>query len=365
LDLNEEKYLETFSENDKFYILTVGTIINTLNLYVFSNNEVQKQKIDLRALQLYKSNTEKATIYRVFERSVGSLKTFESAFTLTKIPFGCMVSINDSAKKRKCYSNKNQIIITLDFNDAMTQLIFIDLNTYNATLQNIDKATLEGVPIDKVKSNSFLIENKLLQFIISKKMMNLSLKDLNNNLIKEYNFNYNDKFSITNARFVGQNDTRSAEEFETTEQFIRRVIGTIVGVSCYNQNGNYLVGIGGVFLGNSASSGGPGIGGVGMSMGGISSGIGYVQPINFVGMSYRSHNTRSAIPTNCLFDKNLTHIEGSMSELAFDKINTFESKLPSITDEAIYRMNGAYYYGYYYEGIASGNGRFFIYKFTD
>lgn len=365
IGFTKEKYLQTFSENNTFYILTIGNVTNTLNLYAFNDNEVKKHIIDLNALQLYKSSKEAADIYKIFGHSIGDLNEFEASFTLTKIVPDCLSTLTDSAKKRKCYSNKDQIIISLDFNNSLTQLIFIDLKTYSAKLQNIDKKAFAGASISDVKSNSFLIDDKLLQITLTSDKMNLSLKDFNNKIIKEYNINATDEFSIKNSSFVRQNHLGSERELETTDQFLRKIVRSNVGVTCYKQNGNYLVNIGSV---SPEKSEGGGFGPIGIGMaGGISTvaSLAFQQPINFVGMSFNSYNNRRTIATDCLFDKDLTHINGSISELAFDKIDQFKKKHSGIYDETIYRINGSYYYGYYYGGVTTDNGRFFIYKFTD
>ena len=366
VDSNPEKYIQVFSENNKFYILTLIRDSNSLKLYEFNGNIFKEVNIDLSIFKLYKSNNETASIFKIFEKSIGDSNVFEESYKLPRITSESPTSLTESTKKTKCYSNSEEIIITLDLSDLVTQIITINLKTFDAKLNNIEKPSLTSISIDNVKSNSFIIEGKLLQLTLCENKMNLSLKDFNGTIIKEYIINENDKFKINNSGFIRQNYMGSERELETTSQFLRKIVRSNVGVSAYNLNGNYLLTLGSVSPERSYNGGGIGaMGGLaGMNNMQIAEGLkeaNFFQPINFVNINFYYYGTRRSISTDCLFDYNLNHIDIKLQPLAFDKIAEFKKKYTQIETETVFVVNKIYYFGYFSTLLK----KYVFKKFTD
>ena len=78
LALKEEKVLQKFSENEKFYILTVLKKGNSLKLHVFDKNGIYSARvINLDGFHFFKSNYTKSDIYGILGEN---LLPFEAPF---------------------------------------------------------------------------------------------------------------------------------------------------------------------------------------------------------------------------------------------------------------------------------------------
>jgi hypothetical protein len=106
--------------------LTVVKNSNKFKFYAFDNNGALEEKvIDLDGFSFFKYNYTKTNLYGMFNESFyGS----EMPFSLQKINSGNPTSLVESSKKRKCYSNGNEIIITFDANVDYTQVITLNLD---------------------------------------------------------------------------------------------------------------------------------------------------------------------------------------------------------------------------------------------
>lgn len=364
LSKNDEKYLQIFSENNKFYILTIKLNSDALTLYVFENNQLKEKEINLNTFKLYKNNHEYSNIYKIFSIGVYE-EPIQNSFEIAKISPESVTSLSESAKKRKCYSNKNQIIISLDYHNVMTQLITIDLKSFKASLKNISKPIFDNLPIEEVKSNSFLIDNKLLLLTLHEKELNLSIKDLENNLIKEYKIHDYDDFKIKNSTFSRKKYSGTERELATTEQFLRKIVRSNISISAYNLNGNYLLTLGCVSP-EARSGGGMGMGGIGMGMGGMAiaggfAAMNFMQPINFIGYNFYSYGNRRTITTDCLFTFDFIHLESKLETLAFDKIQDYKDANTQNEAETIFKINNIYYLGFY----NSSSSEYNFLKFTE
>ncbi len=369
LDLSKEKFIQAFSENKKFYVLSLITNSNFLKLYVFDEEgKLDVKTMDFSSFKLFRSKSNYGSVSEVFARSIGELNTFENAYKIAKITTDSPTSLSDSAKKRKCYSNGKEITITLDFNDAVTQLIVIDLQTLTPSFFEISKPKLNTVSSsDDLNSNSFLYGDHLFQFTLSPYKMHLTVKDLKGNLIKEYAAGENETVTFKNSDFLRQNHLGSERQLETTAQFLRKVNRSNVGVSAYEWNGKYLITLGSVSPerpqggGMSPMGGGMGMmGGGGMGMhfsGGFYMGM-YFSP-TFGKLD--SYANRKVIYFDSLLDKDFNHTNDKIADIAFDKMQAFVTKYPEIDSETIFKLNTFYYLGYYDKMAKS----YILQKFTD
>ncbi|WP_394758461.1 hypothetical protein [Flavobacterium sp.] len=362
-----EKHLQYFTINGKFYTLKLSIDEHCLKLYEYLGSDIKEFRIDTSEMKLYKSNNELSDIYFVLQKSLGEFEIngggiFEGQYSLTKIDFTTPTTLTEAAKKRKIYATNNELLITLDFNDSKTQIIKIDLSTKKATLQEINKS-IEVYEIGSdLKSNSFIIEDKIFQLIVTSKKLVLSQKDMTGNIIKEYVINENDKFSIKNSPFIRENLMGSERELETTAQFIRKIVRSNVGIAAYNLNGNYLVTIGSVSAEKSGGYG-PQMGGFGILNGNSPLGSGfYVQPVNFTMNSFNNYKSRRSISTNCLFNNELIHLSDKIKDIAFDKIKNYEEKYSLyIESPTLFKLENEFIYGFY----NASTHKYSFYKFAN
>ena len=373
-DFMNERFLECFSENDKFYLMTILVNSSVLKLYVFDKDgKIEIKNINLKPFKFLTKGDYISNLSDVFEQTIGGLSEFESSNTIQKINTESPTSIVQTAKKRKFYSNSNEITISLDFSVVKTQIIFIDLKTFVPRFKEFEQKVIVG---SKVKnSNSLLFENKLVQMVLSAEEMWITVKDLNNNLLKEYSANKDAEISFKNSDIVRSESSafiaivaeRSERILEKTDQFLRKIAKSNVGIACYAIDSNIYATIGSVAPEKNVGGGGMiGSGGFGMgAFPGMGFGNGfYFSNIYFNNISnnYNSYGNRRVIFIQSIFDKNFNHLEGNVKPNVFDKIKDFkgENDLPP-SDETLFKLQGAYYLGQYSNLIKS----FSIKKFED
>ena len=355
LQENNERYLESFCEKGNFYFLTVKAKSSLLNIYEYSGDQLIKHEIDLSSHELYKTNDEKASLSRILAGHIDGVDDFESSSLgisdfdnsvkslLCKINSESPLSLSETARKRKMYTSDNEIILTLDFCETMTQVIIIDLNTHQSALKNIEKPVLKNPEKERLKTNSFIIDHKIIQIAVLPNEINLSLKELDGTLIKMHIISENEEFKIKNKPFVRQNHMGSERSLETTSQFLRKIYRSNIGVSAYKLYENYYVTLGSISIER------PTGGGFGMGMPGVPmAGNFALHPINPIGINYFGYSNRRSISTDCLFDKNLNHVKGQIEPLAFDKIEELKKKYSSnFILETVFKIGNNFYFGYY------------------
>ncbi|WP_310377344.1 hypothetical protein [Flavobacterium sp.] len=342
LSLKDERSLQSFSQNGRFYLLTVLKNSDKLKLYVFdANGKLEEKIIDLAGFKFYKSDYQKTTLYGFLSES---LFASNSSFSLQKISSENPTSLVKSSMKRKCYLNGNTLVMTFDTNIDYTQLITLNLEAYTATEKFIKKPYLYSIDPTFLTSNSFLIDNKLYQIKSSSSQIILTLKNLDDNLLKTYAASdRTPSIDFKNTEIIQEDGNASKKRIlETSAQFIRKMNNLNAGISCYKLNDNYLITLGSVS--EEAPSGSA------MLIGGMFgvAGVLIAAAISSPTMeSFNSYANRRVVYINCLFDKEANHINGEIQPLAFDKIRIFADKNADISSQTLFKMDGSYYLGYH------------------
>ncbi len=351
-----EIFLEQFTENGKFYILVLS-VKNNLKLYCLHNESLIEKEIDLNKTN---NGNESLNISSIFEKSSFDLN-FEEPNTITKIVNDFPVSLSESAKRRKIYTRKNQLVLTFDVSNKFTDLIFINLDDFLVTIKKTQKPTVEINKQEDIKSNSFILDDNIIQIIACSKQLILSVKDLDGNKVKEYIIDDTDIFKINNTPFLRQSNGFE-RELETTAQFLRKIVRSNFGISLFKQNDKIIAKIGCI----SAEVNGTYMAPMNMPVGGgtfnTPAGSFTVQPINHHFSNFTSYGSKRGIYTDCLFDKNFSHITGEIGDLAYDKITDFKETFEeSIYSETVFKISNTYIFGYYDES----HNNYKFYKFFD
>jgi hypothetical protein len=349
LDIKDEIYLEKFSVNNTFIILHLVKSTNAFKLYVFdSAGNYDVKNIATNELKFY----HRSNLYDTF---ADDFLPFEPSFSLQKISPESPTSLTDSAKKRKCYYDKKKIIITIDTNNNFTQLINIDLEKYIATGKIIKNTPYKSFNTTELNSNSFLMEDNLYQIKTSSTKSILSIKDLEDNLIKEYEISANKSIDFKNSDIIQQNGSaKSTKTIDETGPFIRKINNLNLGVSLYKINDKYFTTLGSV---SEVRDSGPAVGG----MFGVVGVLMYYALSNPTLENFNAYANRKVVYFNSLLDKNGNHVKEDLKPLAFDKIQSFMMDKKDITSQTIFKINESYYLGYYENKLQ----KFSILKFTD
>ncbi len=357
LILKNEKVLQKFSEDEKFYILTVVKNSNNFKLHIFDNEGNYKEKIiTLEGFHFFKSNYTKSDLYGVLGEN---LLPFEAPFSLQNINVENPTSLTDAARKRKCYFDKNQIVLTIDTNTDYTQAIIIDLEKFSATEKIIRSVMIPNVTESgyeiHLTSNSFFIDNKLYQIKSSPDLFYFTVKDLENNTIKKYSATANALIEFKNSEIYQEGgDFGGKRILESSSQFIRKINNLNSGLSCYHIGQNTLITFGGVSAVQQST------GQVTFGQFGLVGALVAVAVFNPTMNSFNSYSNRKVVKIEGLFDNEGNHINGELQPLAFDKIRTFFDKNNDVSSQTLFKMD-AYYLGYY----DNKTKEYIIRKFTD
>lgn len=357
--LKNERVLQNFSSTDKFCILSIVRETSTLKLYVFDEDGDHVTKtIDLGNLRFYKKDYTKTNLYGVFEEN---LLPFEAPFSLQNIHTENPTSITDGAKKRKCYFDNDELVITLDSNVDYTQMLIIDLKNYTASEKIINKNIILAENRSSLNSNSFYFDKKIYQMKSSSNSFFFSTKDLDGNVLKEYNVTPDSTIDFKNSEIYQQGgDFGGKRILENSSQFIRKVNNLNSGLSCYHIGENTLITIGSVSEQKQAST--PvflGAGLVGVAASAIAgAAVGYY---NATMDSFNSYSNRKVVKIECLFDKDNNHLTTELKPLAFDKIRTFFDDNKDVSSQTLFKMDANYYLGYY----DNKTKEYIIRKFSD
>lgn len=226
-DFSNESFLKCFSENKKFYMMTIVQNSSVIKLYVFDGNgDYQAKLINLRSFPFSNISPTISNLYDVFDITVGGLAVFEEEFSIQEIDSDSPTTIVETAKKKKCYSNSKEIVISLDLSKQITQLITIDLKTFVPTFKEFQQKVIVGSKTQN--SNSLFFENKLIQVVLSSDEMWITIKDLNNTLLKEYSASKDAEISFKNSdiirsespTFIAIAGERSERVLESSQQFL-------------------------------------------------------------------------------------------------------------------------------------------------
>lgn len=347
LALKDEKFVQNFSQNGKFYIMTILKNSDKLKLYIFdADGKLEEKIIDLTGFKFFQSNYQKTTLYSVLDESYYAT---ELPFSLQKIRPENPTSLVESSKKRKCYSIDNTIVLTFDSNLDYTQLITIDLDKFNASEKFIKKPFIAFTERYELNSNSFLINGHLYQIKSSSSQLILTIKDLEDNLIKSYEASdENPIIDFKNSNYVQENGgTTKTRILDTSSQFIRKTNNLNAGISCYKLNENYLVTMGSVSQQEQPVSVVAVAGGMFGMAGAIASTMISAAISNPTMESFNAYANRKVVYINGLFDKDANHIKGEIDPLAFDKIRVFFDKNTDVSSQTLYKLDNIYYFGYY------------------
>lgn len=354
-DVEKEDIIQFFSENENFYILSYVKSKEQLKFTVFNDkSETNEIFLDVKQLNSYTLNL------LVTTKLTGEK---DNTLRLEKIATDIPVFFTESLKKNKCYSTENNIVITFDSSFLKTLMIVIDLKTFKVEEKIITKiSTIDGMAT--TYSNSFVLDDRIVQVAGTTKAMSISIKVFNDTLIKEYNSKTNPEIfdAIT---FYEESVIGSATSIPKKESFFNKMDNKIFGFSCYKTNENIVFSIGKPIplvdkdsqYSNYAMFGGMLGGAIGSLAGSI---IDYAISNN----SYRSFENSMAngrMYFNFWMDLDYNTIPMKNRDLAFEKMRKSLKNQKIESGQTIFKVNSTLYFGFY----NFKEKRYFIKKFVD
>ena len=369
LALKKEQIVKELTIGNFFYLITILKNTSILKLYISDNNgNLDEKTIDLSHFEFKNIFNRPENLYRVMTDE--SSEPFFQSISNDSPP-----SLALSARKYKIYTyNPDEIIFTIDNTSKATQILRINLHDFTANLKHVlqpNTVKNEYGAID-FRSNSFLIDNKILQIKTNSFVFFFTVSDFDGNKIKEFKVFHDKEIDFKNSDFFEENS--SIEKKKTilnTEKFLRK-IHNFPGISCYNLNGTYYT-----VIGSSVDKSYQIQSVMGTAPVGIGMGNGGLIPVSYgtcrTMENFISYRGKFIVYTNSLFDSKFNHIDEKLETSAFEKARIFLEENKDIRenllifknnmykDLILFKFNKSIYLGNY----SKQNKKYQIFSFTE
>ena len=323
LNYSSEKFIQTASINNKFYLISTRSGIDGLFIYEFnSDGSMKKNNIDLSHLNFISKYGKKIKVGDFLTRTYNQKD-------INKVDESVPNAIEVVANHKKMYIRDNNIIFTFDNNKSLTQVLSINLNTLKATSKTFTKP-LSETKNSRKNTNSFIYNDYIFVLASSKEELVLDINDYDSGKAQKKLSIFKDQpITFKNTPIIQEGGFyNSRRELEKTKKFLRKINAGKIGVAVRKSNKNYQITLGGYTL---QQSGGMMMGGmVGGMIGGIAvASIGnatvFFNPIQF---SYNASVNTKSTRIECLFNTNFEHINGEIEENVFDKMKDDDYSKP-------------------------------------
>lgn len=361
--LKDERFLESISYNNKFYLLTVQKKSSILRIYVFEGDENTRiEKIDFPDYKFSNS---------------GYTKLYDVLYATNTIPSQKIDCRNPNpleltSQENKVYYYNDKIYITLDNNIDNTKLITISLDDFKYDVKLFTQGTIKCQDSYGIKSNSFLFQDILFQIKGCKDELYISLYNLStDSLIKDFRVKQDEEIMFKNTPLMQEGGKTifmdgSERELDKTKQALRKISASNIGISVYPSDENLEVTIGGYKATQRTGAGGN------MTM--VSPGATFNTPngtirtpatyfYNPTMYGFVKYVSTRSVYFKTLLDKaNFSQIPGSMQKNAFDRIQEYKViNDHDITTETLFKADNYYVFGYYNQWIK----KYYLIRFAD
>ncbi|MBZ4035645.1 hypothetical protein K6T82_12765 [Flavobacterium sp. 17A] len=319
LSLKKEKVIKEITINNTFYLITIIKNTSILKLYISdADGNLNEKTVDLSNFQFKNDLGHDVGLYYILS------DLFQDP-TIETIHNDSPPSLALSSNKLKVYTYKNdEIIFTFDNNTDLTAILKINLNDFTASLKSIEQPKLDKEESDFIlpKSNSFLIDDKILQIKTTPNVLFFTISDQDGNRINQFKTLRDEEISYKNTDvFQEMKSIKNKKVLEKPKQFIRKINNSAPGISCYKLNGLYYTVIGSSQDISHSSGGGMGPGFGGGGFGGPSISFGFTSRYTIGNLV--SYQDKNVVYTNCLFDANFNHLNDKIAISAFEKARLF------------------------------------------
>ena len=330
--------LTEFSYNNDYYIMSVKREQNILFFHQFKNDGTyHSTEVSLEGEKFHVASPQTFPFYRFILNNSENFST--PPLTFEFINPKQVTSLTVSASYRKAYIQDDQLILTIDNNPNLTYLLTFNLDNFSYERSSISKPMM--VYTDRTKSNSFLFDHYLYQIKVNDTSLCLSVKDLNNNEIKQWKTTDGEEISyaLGDVKQInpGSNNPRTLEK---TRQFIRKFQNLNGGLSVYNYKNNKLLSIGAVSMEPPKTS--------------YATYFGLMGAIADIALSKPSLNNLDAYANrkvmffNTVLNNEWEPTTIDLQDLALDQINDFINEhQKDISQINLSIKNNVYYLGYY------------------
>lgn len=328
LDLKREKVVDFLVDDNEINILTTAKKSSILKTYQLNTDGyVGSQTFDLSNEKII---SDKGWEYNLYDLIFGnpnysSVKTIEN---------GVPNALEKTSAFTKIYYKKGKLKLTNNLFNKYTYIINLNLKTASHSLDVFENDDYNE-KFFGANSNSYILKDYFFNIYSNNKKLNFNVYDLSSKaLIKSYEIDKDEPIAFKNTPIIQEGgEFDSYRELEKTSKFLRKISGSKIGITAY-ENDNTLI----VTLGASEERQSNKII-IGTLIGGIGVGI--------LLSAFDSYSTTKSTRINCLFTSDLEHISGTIPLNSFDIINNFieEKNLEDAPLQSVFIHNDNYIWG--------------------
>lgn len=320
--LKDEIIFTSMTVNNVFHALTILKNTNTINIYIFKEGQLEKKSIDCSNLKFINNENRPINFWKLYSEraTVFYNDGFRNINTETNN------SLVLSTQKKKVYLENESLVLSFDNNYTFNQNLIINLKDYTVTQKVVQQESviLEG-DFNHTQSNSFLLNNKVFLIKTSGEQIFVTIKDLENNLLKKITYSTTDLGDYINSDVVQENEsTKNKRILEKPNQFVRKVHDSNPAITGIYENDKYYMTFGCV-SDPQQSTGSIIAGGLAIGLiGGVVGGLAYsLITHNNHAEGVNSYSNKKIIYLRCVLDENLNHVNEKVGDSNFDKLRAF------------------------------------------
>lgn len=270
INLEDEKFAQSFSHMGKFYLLTSVKNSSILNLYVYNSyTDVKKIELDYSEIKYSSSYRDDVTLHNLLKEETNGLK-LNVQLSLAKVDQNLPIPLSLTSNRCNLYKSQDRVYLTIDNRAKSTTVLSFSLLDYDISTFVFDGQGIESTAMSGDKTiNSYVLNEKLFQLVVTPKELLLLVYDLNNGqLLKSYgalreeeiNFRNSDFYLEATNSFWGERAKRiSGDETKKIISKIRKGDAALVvrevseklelKIGGYRQITNNVSGMGGIPIG--------------------------------------------------------------------------------------------------------------------
>ena len=345
--LKDEVYLQSHSYQDNFYIITVNKKSSILNVYTFEHaGKFGKKSFDFTESTFLNRKDKLTTLFHLLTEPINEVPNIQETNAN---------SIDITSSLSKLYDRGSKFVLTMDGGLSHTYLFEFNLSELSAKNEAIENLTEVG---DETFStnNSYLFKDKIFQIGANKKIMIVTIKDLETKKeLKRLTFSRDEEIPFKNSSIIEEQASKSStkvKELEDNKYFFKIFRKGNSGITVAQKDNNYQITMGGS---EEINKGGAFVGATAM-MGGQNNVGSFATSFNPTSYAFDHYKKDKSVRIESLFNQNFEHIDGEIPQNSFDKLRAYTLQVPKAKAETVFRMNDFIVYGRYF---SSEN----IYKF--
>ncbi|MBQ4818965.1 hypothetical protein [Aquimarina sp. MMG016] len=368
IDMKRLEYLINLEYKNKLILLSADRSNSSLVFHHINEDyTVEKKVVDLSEFEFLDIHNKKE---RLFDAISLLSNGGSEILSISNIQQDLPIPIEETSAYTKIYHRKEKLYITLDESSSYTQIIKINLDDYSFELINIEKPGI-AKSILIPSSNSFLIDNQLIQIVANIKELKIEVKDINTlELLNSYTATRKQDISFRNAPIKKQRMGNEKIKELNTKSFLKKLSTEELGISAYKKNDKIHVVFGSCEYKaghvSQKSKGGeiPAMAAVTASVGAIGGAVFIIiyKSVNPATTSLQKYIGSTSFTSVGIFDVNYKHIpDAELSKNIFDKTIEYHVSKDKKSIISVYNIEKEVFYGAYHKK----NKKFTLTRFTE